>query len=119
VKKADKKQPEIKAKETDEAIDQKKTLLGEEESASTEEKPQHQCSNHVEGDDEPEGEIVRKLKKITLRTTDEEWQRYAQSCETMDPLTPITFRVKRFVNDDENNDDNNSNNNKQKSSDEL
>jgi hypothetical protein len=117
VKKTDKKQPEIKAKETDEAIDEKKTLLGE-ESASTEEKPQHQCSNHAEGD-EPEGEIVRKLKKITLRTTDEEWQRYAQSCETMDPLTPITFRVKRFVNDDENDDDNNNNNNKQKSSDEL
>ena len=45
-------------------------------------------------------EVVKKLKKITLRTTDEEWKRYAQSCESLLPDQPITFRVKRFVPDD-------------------
>ena len=52
-----------------------------------------------EGEKE-EPEIIKKLKKITLKTTDDEWKRYAQSCEFLLPGQNITFRVKRFVPDD-------------------
>lgn len=48
---------------------------------------------------EPEPEVIKKIKKITLKTTDDEWKRYAQSCEQLLPKESITFRIKRSVPD--------------------
>jgi hypothetical protein len=43
--------------------------------------------------------VIKRLKKITLKTTDEEWKRYAESCELLAPRDNVTFKVKRYVDD--------------------
>jgi hypothetical protein len=87
-----------KEKKTPEQLEQEQKEHEEKESRKREaikrgEEPEEQCTVTK---DPP---VIKRLKKVTFKTTDDEWKRYAESCELLAPTDNVTFKVKRYVDD--------------------
>lgn len=52
------------------------------------------------GTGEAKGQVIREMREITGRTSDEQWVQYAQSCEMLAPGSNTKLRVRRVIHDD-------------------